>query len=444
MPFSIITRTFSIATVLTVVVSIPAVGESWTEFRGDAGRGHASGSAPLTWSESENVVWKTPITGLGWSSPIIANGQVWLTTAVATAASEEETQRRLEGNTGSQPLSVVNHLVMRAVCLDQQTGKVLHDVELMRKESPEPIHKLNSYASPTPVLDGNRLYCHFGPNGTCCLDTQSGEIVWENQSDELVVKTENGAGSTPILWQHLLIVHFDGSDRQFIAAFDKGTGDVVWATQRTGKMNDNPQLKKSYGTPLIVQIDGNDTVMSPAANWLYAYDPANGTELWKLSYEDLGFSIVPKPLERDGVLFMCTSFMKSQLLAIRFAEDGKSVAPHVEWRFKKQVPSTSTPLLVDDLIYFVPDSGGILTCVDANNGELVYRERLGGNYSASPIYADGRLYFFDRDGATKVIKPGRVFELLGTNHLDGSFMASAAVVDNAMFVRTEKAMYRIE
>lgn len=421
-----------------------ALAENWTEFRGDSGIGHAVGSAPVSWSEDENVVWKTPVQGNGWSSPVIADGKIWLTTAVASEASEEEKENRLADNTGSQPLSVVNNLVMRAVCLDQQTGKVLHDIELMQKDTPEPIHTLNSFASPTPVFEDNRLYCHFGPNGTCCLDAQTGEILWANQDDDLIVKTENGAGSTPILWKHLLIVHFDGSDRQFIGAFEKDTGKVAWATQRTGKMHENPQLKKSYGTPLVVQIDGMDTVMSPAANWLYAYDPANGTELWKLSYEDLGFSIVPKPFQRDGVLYMCTSFMKSQLLAVRFAENGKSVEPHIEWRFKKQVPSTSTPLMVDGLIYFVPDSGGILTCVDAKSGEMVYRERIGGNFSASPIYADGRLYFFDRDGATHVVKPGHEFELIKTNHLDGSFMASAAVVDNAMYVRTDKAMYRIE
>ncbi len=420
------------------------VAQDWPAFRGPSGTGHADGSPAVRWSEDENVAWKRPIVGKGWSSPVILGDQIWLTTAIAEQASEEEKEQRLESTTNSQPLDVVRHLTMRAICLDTETGEIRHDVELMQKDHPEPIHVLNSFASPTPVLEPGRLYCHFGPNGTCCIDTDSGEVVWRNQSDELVVKTENGAGSTPIVWNDLLIVHFDGSDVQFIAALDKRTGDVVWRTPRSGEMHDNPQLKKSYGTPLVVPIDDQPVLISPAANWLYAYDPSDGRELWKLSYDTLGFSIVPKPIEQDGVIFLCTSFTKSELLAIRVSDGGSSTDPQIEWRYKNQVSSTPSPILVDDLVYFVADEGGVLTCVDATSGEMVYRKRLGGNYSASPIFADGRIYFFDREGTTHVVKPGRTFEQIAENRLDGSFMASAAIVGNALFLRTDKAMYRID
>jgi outer membrane protein assembly factor BamB len=333
---------------------------------------------------------------------------------------------------------------MRAICLDRETGKVLHDIELMTEHQPEPIHTLNSFASPSPIAETGRVYCHFGPNGTACVDTESGQVLWANQSDELRVKTENGAGSTPVLWNNFLIVHFDGSDRQFIAALDKYTGQIVWRTSRSGKMNDNPQLKKSYGTPLVVPVDGQPVIMSPASDWLYAYEPETGRELWKLPYEKLGFSVVPKPVEKDGVLYFCTCFMQSEMLAVRFAKNGSAVDPAIVWRYSSQVSQMPSPLMVDDLLYFVADKGGVVTCVDATHGELVWRERLGGNYSASPIHAAGRIYFFDREGTTHVIKPGRQFTLLAENHLEGSVMASAALVDEAMFVRTDKAMYRIQ
>lgn len=432
------------AAVVTPMIFVNTLqADDWPQFRGPAGQGHAVGPAPLKWSEQDHIVWKSPLDGKGWSSPVIFNKQVWVTTAQAREATPEEIAKRLASNTGNQPLDVVNDLKMRAICLDRETGKVVHDVELMTKQSPEPIHTLNSYASPTPIIQHGRIYCHFGPNGTACVETETGKVLWTNQSDKLVVRTENGAGSTPILWENLLIVHFDGSDRQFIAALHTDHGNIVWTTERSGEMDSNPQLKKSYGTPLLVTVEGKPVVVSPAANWLYAYDPATGSELWKVSYGDLGFSVVPKPVERDGVVYLCTSFMKSQLLAVRYAERGKAVKPAIEWRYQKGVSQMPSPLVVDDLLYFVSD-GGILTCVDAETGEMVWSERLGSNYSASPLFADGRIYLFDREGKTHVLKPGRRFERLAENKLDGSFMASPAVADGSLYLRTDKALYRIE
>ena len=430
---------FSQAAVLGTAIA----ADTWPQFRGPSGQGHADGPAPVKWSEGENIVWKTPVAGKGWSTPVIYGNQIWLTTGMATNASEEEKKQRLATNTGSQPLNVVNDLVVRAICLDRETGNVLHDIVLLTASEPEPIHTLNSFASPSPIIEAGRLYCHFGPNGTACVDTDSASVLWTNQSDELRVKTENGAGSTPVLWNDLLIAHFDGSDTQFIAALDKHTGRVVWKTPRSGKMHDNPQMKKSYGTPLLVQVGDQAVLMSPAADWLYAYDPETGAELWKLPYETLGFSVVPKPVARQGVLYFCTSFMRSQLLAVRFADEGSLVEPEIIWRYKSQVSQMPSPILVDGLLYFVADTGGIVTCVDANGGQMVWRERLGGNFSASPIYAGGRIYFFDRAGKTHVIKPGRQFDRVATNTLDGSIMASPAVVNDGMYVRTDKAVYRI-
>ncbi|HEY6563606.1 MAG TPA: PQQ-binding-like beta-propeller repeat protein, partial [Pirellulaceae bacterium] len=252
-----------------------------------------------------------------------------------------------------------------------------------------------------------------------------------------------GPGSSPILWRDLLIVHCDGSDVQFIVALDKRDGHVVWKTLRTGKLESNPQFKKAYGTPLVVEIGGEDVLISPAANWLYGYQAATGRELWKVSYETLGFSNVPRPVLGNNRLFICTGFMKSELLAIDFDPRQGEVAPLIAWRFGKQVPQIPSPLLIDNDLYFVSDQGGVFTCLDADSGAMVYRERLGGNHAASPLLADGRIYLCDRAGTTHVIQPGRTFRLLATNRLKDGCMASPAAVAEGIYLRTTTALYRL-
>jgi outer membrane protein assembly factor BamB len=181
-------------------------------------------------------------------------------------------------------------------------------------------------------------------------------------------------------------------------------------------------------------------VISPAADWLYAYDPNNGEEVWKANYGVLGFSIVPRPVAGHGMVYMCTSFMQSELLA--FKVDGASANPEIAWRYKKGAPQMPSPLLVGSEIYMVSDKG-VATCLDAKTGELVWTDRLGGNFSSSPLFVDGRIYVSNREGETFVLAPGKEFKLLAKNQLEGAIMASPAAVDGALFVRTDKAIYKI-
>ncbi len=435
---------FSRALVLLAVIFVPcsARAADWPQWRGPAGQGHSTANnLPLTWSETENIAWKTPLAGKGWSSPVMDDNTIWVTAAQATPVSEEERKRRLVRNTGDQPLEVVGDLSMRAIAVDRKTGAVRHDLELMTLAEPEPIHALNSYASPTPVLEEGRLYCHFGAYGTACLDTASGKVLWKNQ--QLAIRHENGPGSSPVLWDKLLMFHCDGSDVQYVVALDKATGEVAWRTARSGKMDPNPQHKKAYGTPLVVEIGGKPVLVSPGADWLYGYEPASGMELWKVPYGKLGFSIVPRPVAGHGLVFMCTSFMQSELLAVRVGGAGASAQPNIAWRYTKSVPQMPSPILVGEELYFVSDKG-VATCLDARSGELRWTERLGGNFCSSPLYADGKLFFCSRDGVTTVLAPGAEFKKLAENKLDGSIMASPAAVDEALYLRTEKALYRIQ
>ncbi len=427
------------ALLLAGLLHLHAASE-WPEWRGPGGQGHAPGiGLPAHWSESQNVTWKTAIPGRGWSSPVIDGNQVWLTTALETEASPADAARRLQANTADQPLTLLEKVEYRAVCVDRSSGRVVRDLSLFSEREPQWVHKLNSYATPTPVIEPGRLYAQFGSSGTVCVDTSSGQVLWTNLS--VRVFHENGPGSSPILWRNLLIFQMDGSDRQYTAALDKQTGKLAWKTDRSGKMNDHPQLKKSYATPLLLEVDGQEQLLSQGADWLYAYDPASGRELWKLKYGSLGFSLAARMVAGHGMIFLSTGFMRPELLAIRY---GGGKEPQIAWRYAKGVPTMASPLLVGGELYFVSDSGGMLTCLDAQTGAEHYRERLGGEHNASLLLADNKIFIPNRGGVTDVITPGKVFQRIAKNELPGKIMASPAVAGQAFFLRTDAALYRIE
>ncbi len=362
-----------------------------------------------------------------------------MTTAFETPADPKDAEERLKANTGGQELTLLAKVALHAICVDLDSGKVLHDLPLLEKERPQWVHKTNSYASPTPVLEEGKLYAHFGSYGTACVDTQTGEVLWRNE--DLEVMHENGPGSCPVLWENHLIFHMDGSDSQYIAALDKRTGKLAWKTDRSGEMHENPQLKKAYGTPLMATFGGEPHLLSNAANWLYSYDPKTGNERWRLSYDRLGFSNVPRPVVGNGLIYLATGFMKSEIHAIK--PDGPN-GPETVWQYKRNVPTAPSPILVDERLYFVSDQGGVITCLNALTGELIWKERAGGAaYWASPLYGDGKLYFSAEEGLTHVLKPGDTYTSLAQNQLDGRIMGSAAVADDSLFIRTEKALYRI-
>jgi outer membrane protein assembly factor BamB len=415
-----------------------ATAADWPEWRGDGGQGQSSAKGlPATWSETSGVVWKSELPGRGHSTPVLAGGQIWLTTAIEKAATEAEAKARLTTNTGDQPLTVLASVSIRALCLDPATGKILHDIELLNVKDPQWAHQLNSYASPSPTLHEGKLYASHGSFGTACLDTATQKILWKNE--ELHVMHENGPGSTPVLHGDRLIVHFDGSDAQFIAAFDTATGKVAWKTDRSGKMDPRPQQKKAYGTPLIVNIGGQPTVVSPAADWVYGYEPATGKELWKLPYEGLGFSMSVRPVADSERIYFSTSFGKSQVIALNYAG---VKTPEIVWRNNKNAPKMCSPVITNGLLFYV-DDGGIVSCVDPKTGESLYKERIGGKYSASPIVADGQIYFASREGVVTVIPASKDFKILAQNTLEGALMASPIAVDGTLYLRTDKALYRI-
>ena len=428
---------------LTLFLLLPALlsgAESWPQWRGPAANGHAGKAGyPSEWSAKKNIAWKSVLPGRGHSSPVHNGDTIWVTTAIETAASEAEKKERLKANKGLPTVTVLSEVSLRALRIDPKSGKVLKNVEVLSKKQPQWVHKLNSYASPTPVIEDGKVYFHFGAYGNACIDAKTGKILWKNEDKALWVMHENGPGSSPLIWDNLMIFHLDGSDKQNIVALYKDSGKIAWITKRSGELRENPQLQKSYSTPIVETFNGKPILISCSADWVYGYEPRTGDELWKIKYGHLGFSNVARPVTGHGMIYLSTCFMKAEILAFRY--EGLKT-PKLAWRLDRG-PKMPSPILVGKELYVIND-GGILTCVDALSGDLHWRERLDGEFSSSPTYAGGLLYFSDQAGVTTVIKPAKTLKLVSKNELDGTaHMASFAPLEKSFIVRTNEALYRL-
>ncbi|HRQ89677.1 MAG TPA: PQQ-binding-like beta-propeller repeat protein, partial [Bacteroidia bacterium] len=376
---------------LLVLAVLPAilVADDWPEFRGPTADGHAPGAKPPThWSATENIRWKVPVPGKAWSSPVVADGKVYVT----TAAIED------------------GQLSLRALAFQLADGAPLWDREVFRKGEGA-IHQKNSHASPTPVHADGRLYVHFGHDGTAALNAADGSILWTQTS--LPYPPVHGNGGSPALHGDKLIFSCDGASDPFVVALDIADGSVAWKTPRNVKVKST----FSFSTPLIVEIGGKAQAIVPGSGAVVSYDPADGREIWRFGYGE-GFSVVPRPLFRHGIVYVCSGFARASLFAVRADGTGDVTDTHLVWKDDKTVPKESSPILVGDWIFFNDDKG-ILSCLDAATGEERYRERLDGRggYSASPVYAGGHLYFHNGDGMTTVVKPGDTFQKVAENQL---------------------------
>jgi outer membrane protein assembly factor BamB len=412
---------------LATTLVCPTATADWPQFRGPTGQGHANvASLPIKWSETENIRWKITIPGKGWSSPVIAGDQIWLTSALD------------EGR------------VMRAICVNRTVGVIAHNVELFQREQADPVHPQNSYASPTPVVRDGRVYVHFGHVGTACLTT-GGDVVWKNQSLEFV--QPYSGGSSPVLFDELLIINCDGTDAQFVVALDSQTGDVVWQQQRlhvvgaTRKAASEPDLPQgfplmAYATPLVTDVDGTPQLVSPAANHVAAYDPYTGKEIWWCGYE--GFSIVARPVTGHGCVYVCGLEGETRvLLAIRQNARGEVTQEELVWKLPHGGPLVPSPLVVGDLMFLCNDRG-VAICLDAKTGDEHWKKRIGGNYSASPTCAADAVYLVSEEGKTTVLATDKQPRVLAVNQLDGQFMASPAVVGSTLYLRSATHLYAIE
>lgn len=393
--------------------------EQWSQFRGHYGNGIIkSTSAPINWSENTNIDWKTPIHDRGWSSPVIWNDQIWMTTATK------------DGNK------------MYAICVNKLSGKIEHDIHVFDVKSPQAITNENTYASPTPVVEEGRVYVHFGTYGTACISTKDGQILWKRR--DLNCDHEIGAGpaSSPFIYNNFLIFNVDGRDVQYVIALNKETGETAWKTNRSVDFSDvQVNQRKAYGTPFIIPRGNTNQMVSIGAKGVYSYDPENGKELWKAEHR--GWSIAPRPVYGEGLVFTMIDRDRPEMWAINPNGSGDITETHIEWKETKRMPPRASPIIIKGLL-FVVDRNGYISCIEAKTGKSIWQKRMKGRFSASPILANNLIYFFNEDTVCTIIKPTRELEIVAENKLsDDKLMATPALDENSIYIRTEKKLTRI-
>ena len=398
----------------SITLAVVATADSnWPEYRGPSGDGHAESANPPVAIDQSTVRWQTAIHGKGWSSPVVWGNQIWLTTAT---------------DDGKQ---------MSVLCVDRSNGKIIHDIVLLENEEPAFCHPMNSYATPTPVIEEGRVYIHFGSYLTACLDTATAKVLWQRR--DLKCDHWRGPASSPILYDEKLFIAYDGFDLQYVVALDKNTGRTIWKRDRNIDYGtDNGDLMKAYCTGQVIDVGGQKQLVYPSAVATIAYDPSDGKPLWT-AYHD-GMNASARPLYGEGLVFI-TNGMGS-MVAVRPDGTGDVTGTHIAWSDRKGVAKKSSQLLVDGLFYMNSDDG-VVSCREPKTGEIIWQKRAGGQYAASPIYAGGRIYLFSMEGDILTIEPGREFKLLAETKLGDGFMASPAVVGDELILRSKSQLYCI-
>lgn len=400
-------------------LSASAHAENWPGFRGPSRQGLSTDtSLPVRWSATENVTWKVPVPGLGWSSPIVWGNSIFVTTA------DDEGQS------------------FRILAFSAENGSPLWSTEVGR-QTPGRKEDQNSYATPTPVCDGKQVYAVFADGLIAAVDAETGTIAWRNHDTRFYSK--HGLGASPILYEDLLIMPFDGSssgeereigwkkpwDQAFLTAIDTATGKERWRGRRG-------MSRIAHVTPSLMKVGDNWQLISGAGDCIQGFDPANGERLWSVFSQGEGVtpSIV---LGDDGLVFTCSGFEAPTIRTVR-VKGGDSA--EIAWEQTRNVPSLSSLIHVDGLVYAVTDKG-VASCLDAATGEVVWQERLGGNHSASPVHADGHLYFLSEQGETTVIKAGKTFEIVSRNRIEEVCKASLAISNGRIYLRSQNHLFAI-
>ena len=415
---------FSILIFLTGIC-LHSQDTNWSHFRGNNLDGICPGSSlPSKWDESTNILWKVPVNGKGWSSPVVWGNQVWLTTA--TADGKE----------------------MFGICLDKNTGKEIFNLKLFESLTSYSKHDFNTYATPTPCIEEGFVYLHFGTSGTACVKTNDGSVVWKRT--DLNCEHIQGPASSPIIYKNMLILHLEGTDVQYIAALDKSTGKTIWKTDRPKELYDKlkPIGKKAYITPIVINVKGRDILISNGSAACIAYDILTGKEIWRfIQGED---STISMPITEDGVVYFYTGFVTpsegeqySELVAIDPSGTGDITSTkYVKWRFKEPVLQLLTPVIKNGLIYTI-NTKNQLTCMEAETGSPVYTRRMTSKYNSSPVYAGRNIYFTSVAGETTVLREGRKLDIAARNKIDGEVYATPAITGNMILIRTADNLYCI-
>ena len=407
----------------------------WPEFRGPTAQGYSTAKGlPTEWAPDKNIVWRSEVPGKGWSSPVVANGRIFITTAVGFAEAPEPGGAAAPAQAKTSKSDPVG---LHVIALDATTGKIAWDTQVFQVSDPVALkmHGKNSQASPSVVYEAGHVYAHFSHHGTACLD-EAGKILWTSQENSYA--SQHGTGGSPVIVDDLLIFDADGASDPDVVALDKNTGKTRWKIARPPT---EAKSKFSFSTPLLIEVAGQKQVISAGSGIVQALNPKDGSEIWHVMY-GMGYSVIPRPVYAHGMIFMSTGYNKPVGLAIKVDGKGDVTNTHVVWQETKFVPHSPSMLVIGDELYMLSDNG-LLSCRDAKTNTVHFEERLLGPSSASLLYADGLIYAIDEKGASAVVKPGKTLQVVATSDLKEKTLASMAVCDNDLLIRTELALYRV-
>ena len=414
-----------LTSILTILQPASAQTGNWTQFRGSRSDGLAvSEKIPMQWGDN-SIRWKQEVHDKGFSSPVVYGSQVWLTTGTDDGKA------------------------LYALCYDFNTGKKIYDIKVFTPSVPEEKHEINTYATPTPCIEKGFVYVHYGNAGTACINTGNGTVVWKNS--DFKSRFVQGAASSPVLYKNLVILHYEGVDVRFLVALDKGSGKMVWKTNRPEEpYKPLPEIgRKAYLTPLIINVKGHDQLISNGSAVCIAYDPLTGREIWRVV--NGAESTIAMPVSENGLVYWYAGFMVAddgskytEILAVDPDGKGDITSTNIVWKKRDELAQNQmlTPVIRDGLIYTV-NTRNEMMCIDARTGEEVWSRHMTANFNASPLYIDGNVWFFSVKGDALAIKAGRTYEVVTRNRMDSGIWATPAVVRNSMILRTQKYLYRI-
>lgn len=422
---------------LALLATMATVGASdWPQFRGPYGNGLSNATGIPGNLDEAKTVWQTAIPGTGWSSPVSADGRIWITTAETADATPEQIAKKTKDVQFAQIKTAAGNVKLRAICIDANSGEILHNILLREVEDPDLINPLNSYASPTSALVGDKVICHFGSYGTWCLNKSTGAEVWKNA---LVIDHSVGPGSSPVIAGNVVLIVCDGIDKQFVAGLDLESGKELWRTARPDMRATNPEFRKAYSTPLIIQVEGQLQAVIPGAQWMCGYDPQSGREIWRADCGN-GFSTTPMAVYSEGLVICSTGFMAPELVAVNPAGEGDITSSNIVWRSKQGGSTMPTAVCDGGKLYSISDNG-ILSVLNSTNGELIKQVRIGGKFAASPLLTDGKLYLGSQEGVMTVLSSDNLSNIAKTT-MNGTLMASPAVLDSDLIIRTGSTLTR--
>jgi len=396
-----------------------ASANDWQVFRGPSGDGSTTlKNLPVEWSIDKNVVWKTDLPGEGWSSPVVDDGVVYLTAAIPQEATDEST---------------AYDLTVFGINLEKGDIAWKETVFVQPADAPRR-HQKNSHASPTPIVKDGKLYVHFGHQGTACLSLQ-GEVIWKTVSVEY--RPVHGNGGTPIIVDDTVVFSVDGAATAKVVALDLSNGKVRWSFDRES----SAPRKFSFSTPALIEVNGKRQIVSPGSDVVHGLDAETGEMIWKVKYD--GYSVIPKPVFHNGLVYVCTSYNTPWIYCIDPSGKGDITDTHVKWSLQKQVPHTPSIIISEGRIFMISDRG-IGSCLDAATGEVIWQERVGGNYSASPILANGLIYMQSEQGDATVIEAGPEYKVVSKNTFGERTLASYGVTDGTLLIRTSASLYCVQ